>query len=190
MTAETRGEMDATPDTDGPRVLVRYREDVARLFHESLRAAGVDFAVYLPDTVLHAVNRLLIADPAVQTICCSREDEGIAVAMGAFWAGRKPVTLMEGSGIGLSALVLARGIAQRSPTLIVASHNSVLGERFNYHAATRLVAQPVLDALRIPYHVLREPAEIPLVVREILLTMFGQRLPVAMLVPRHICIGS
>lgn len=174
----------------GPRGLVAYREDVAQLFFDSLRASGVDFAVLLPDTVLHAVNRRLIEEPGVQTVFCSREDEGIAVAVGAFWGGRKPVVLMEGSGIGLSALVLARAIAQRSPTLIVASHSSVLGERFNYHAATRLVTQPVLDALRVPYHVLRTPEEIPLVVREILVTMTGLRLPVAILVPGYVCVGS
>lgn len=168
--------------------LVRYREEAARLMYESLRASGIDFAVFLPDTVLHPVNRLLLEDSEVTTVSCSREDEGIGIAMGAFWGGSKPVVLMEGSGLGLSSLVLARGIAQRSPTLIISSHNSVLGERFHYHAATRQVVQPTLDSLRIPYYVLREPAEIPLVVREVLLTMSGQRVPVGILVPRHILI--
>lgn len=171
-----------------PQPLVRYREEAARLMHESLRASGVDFAVFLPDTVLHVVNQLLLDDPAVKTVMCSREDEGIGIAMGAFWGGSKPVVLMEGSGLGLSSLVLARGLAQRSPTLIICSHNSVLGERFNYHAATRLVSQPTLDALRIPYYVLRDPAEIPVIIREILVTMVGQRVPVAILVPRHVLI--
>lgn len=180
-------EADDTPE-EKPQPLVRYREEAARLMYESLRASGVDFAVFLPDTVLHVVNRLLLEDPGVKTVMCSREDEGIGIAMGAFWGGSKPVVLMEGSGLGLSSLVLARGLAQRSPTLIISSHNSVLGERFNYHAATRLVSQPTLDALRIPYHVLRDAAEIPVVIREILVTMAGQRVPVAILTPRHILI--
>ncbi len=172
------------------RPLVVYRDDVARLMVDNLKENGVDFAVLLPDTVLHIVNRFLLEDAAVKTVMCSREDEGIGIAMGAFWGGRKPVALIEGSGLGLSGLVLARGIAQRSPLLIIASHNSTFGERFNYHAAARLVTQPTLDALRIPYHVLHDEAEIPMVIREVLITIYGQRLPVAVLVPRHIMIKS
>jgi sulfopyruvate decarboxylase TPP-binding subunit len=171
-----------------PKSLVGYREDAARLLYDSLKGNSVNFAVFLPDTVLHVVNKLLLADPDIRTVVCSREDEGIAIAMGAYWAGKKPVVLMEGSGYGLSGLILARGIVQRSPLLIISSHNSVLGERFNYHAATRLVAQPTLDALRIPYHVLRDTQEIPMVVSEILQTISGQRTPAAILVPRHILI--
>lgn len=171
-----------------PRPLVGYREDAARLLYASLKNNGVNFAVFLPDTVLHVVDKLLLADPDIQTVVCSREDEGAAIAMGAYWGGKTPVLLMEGSGYGLAGLILARGIVQRSPLLIISSHNSVLGERFNYHAATRLVAQPILDALRIPYHVLRDVDEIPTVVREVLLTISGQRLPAAILVPRHILI--
>jgi sulfopyruvate decarboxylase TPP-binding subunit len=171
-----------------PKPIVGYREDAARVLYEGLKANGVNFAVFLPDTVLHVVDKLLLADPDIQTVVCSREDEGIAIAMGAYWAGKKPVVLMEGSGYGLSGLILARGIVQRSPVLLISSHNSVLGERFNYHAATRLVAQPTLDALRIPYHVLRDAEEIPTVVREVLQTISGQRLPAAILVPRHVLI--
>ena len=177
MTAEAR-----------QRPIVNYREEVARLMYDSLRANGIDFAVLLPDTVLHVVNRLFLADSAVRTIVCSREDEGLAIAMGAYWGGKKPVVFMEGSGLGYSGLILARGQVQRSPTLIVASHNTVLGERYNYHAATRLVTQPILDALRIPYYVLRNAEEIPLIVREILVTIAGQRTTAAILVPRYIMI--
>jgi sulfopyruvate decarboxylase TPP-binding subunit len=90
---------------------------------------------------------------------------------------------MEGSGIGLSGLILARGIVQRTPTLIVAGHSSTLGERFDYHGATRLVAEPVLRALGIPYHVLQNPEEIRTVVTQAQRTVEGQRLPVAILVP-------
>ncbi len=82
------------------------------------------------------------------------------MAMGAFLVGKRPVALMEGSGIGLSALILARGIVQRTPTLIVAGHSSTLGERYDYHGATRLVAEPVLRALDIPCHVLADVGQI------------------------------
>jgi sulfopyruvate decarboxylase subunit alpha len=165
-----------------------YKQDVARSFLDSLKANGVNFAVLVPDTILYALDELLMDDPDIETLVCSREDEGIGIAMGAYYGGKKPVVLMEGSGLGLSPLILARGLLQRNPILILSGHNSVYGERYSYHGATRLVTQPTLDMLRIPYHVLRDASEIPWVLRELSDTMAGQKVPAAVLVPRHITI--
>ncbi|HEY7065110.1 MAG TPA: thiamine pyrophosphate-binding protein [Chloroflexota bacterium] len=165
-----------------------YKQDVAHLFLENLKANGVNFAVLIPDTILYALDELLMDDPDIETMVCSREDEGFAIAMGACYGGKKPVVLMEGSGLGLSPLILARALLQRNPILILSGHNSVYGERYSYHGATRLVTQPTLDMLRIPYHVLRAASEIPWVLRELSDTMAGQKLPAAVLVPRHIAI--
>ncbi len=165
-----------------------YRPGVARQFLDGLKAAGVNFAVLIPDTVLYELDELLVADPDVETLVCAREDEGIGIAFGARWGGKSAVVLMEGSGLGLSSLILARGMLHRLPILLLAAHNWVYGERYSYHGATRLVTQPTLDMLRIPYHLLRDPGEIPWVVRELADTMAGQQTPAAILVPRHVCI--
>ena len=151
-----------------------------------MRAGGIDFAVYLPDSLLSPIDALLEADPEVQSVVCSREDEGIAIAMGAYLGGKLPVALMEGSGLGLSGLILARGLLQRTPLLIVASHNRVLGEQFDYHGATRMVGEATLAGLNIPYAVVNDPDKIETVVREAILTIKGQRLPVGLFVPRHL----
>src|SRR5262249_27879504 len=105
----------------------RYNLEVAAAFHRAMRAGGVDFAVYVPDSLLDPIERLLEDDPAVQTVVCTREDEGIAIAMGAQLGGKVVAALMEGSGLGLSGLILARGLVQRSPTLLIASHDRALG---------------------------------------------------------------
>ena len=164
-----------------------YRHDMAivEAIHRALGEAGISFASYLPDTLNHPLVRRLEADPAFLCVGCTREDEGVAIAMGAFLGGRWPVLLTEGSGLGLSGLILARGIVQRTPLLILASHNSVLGERHDYHAATRRVTEPLLEALNIPYVVVHDGGEAALIVREAQLTVRGDRRPVAVLFPRH-----
>jgi len=167
-----------------------FRYDVAHVFADSLKTNGITYSVLLPDSVMHPVNELLLADTSVQTVVCSREDEGIAIAAGAGWGGCRSTISMEGSAIGMSGLILARCVIQRSPTLILASHSTVLGEKFGYHAATRAVTQPILDALRIPYHVLRDADEIPHVVKQIVRTMEGQKIPVAILVPPFILVSD
>jgi sulfopyruvate decarboxylase subunit alpha len=165
---------------------VRYRQEALESFHEGFREAGIDFAVFLPDSMLDGVEQLIIERGGIDTYQCSREDEGIAMAMGAFLVGKRPVALMEGSGIGMSALILARGIVQKTPMMLIISHNSALGERYDYHGATRLVAEPVLRALDIPHHVLFDPGDIRRVIVEAQATIEGQRLPFGVLVPSHV----
>ena len=164
-----------------------YRHDpaVVRGMHEALRAADISFATYLPDTLHYPLARLLEEDRHFTCLACSREDEGVAAAMGAFLGGKWPVLLTEGSGLGLSALILARGIVQRTPLLILASHNDALGERHDYHGATRRVTEPLLKALSIPYVIAMDGATIPLLIREAQQSVRGDRRPVAVLFPRH-----
>lgn len=165
---------------------VRYRQKALESFYEGFRAAGIDFAVFLPDSMLDGVEQLMIERGGIDTYQCSREDEGVAMAMGAFLVGKRPVALMEGSGIGMSALILARGIVQKTPTMLIIGHNSNLGERYDYHGATRLVAEPVLRALDIPHHVLFDLGDIRTVIVEAQATIEGQRLPFGVLVPSHV----
>jgi sulfopyruvate decarboxylase subunit alpha len=163
-----------------------YNLDNARTFHAALRASGVDFAVYLPDSILDPIEELLEADPRVQTVVCAREDEGIAIAMGAALGGKTPVALMEGSGLGLSGLILARGLVQRTPLLLLVGHARALGGQFDYHAATRMVGEATLSGLGIPFVTIMEPSAIETAIREAMLTIKGQRIPVGLFVPRHI----
>jgi sulfopyruvate decarboxylase subunit alpha len=172
----------ARDQVDGPR----YRPEALEAFYDGFRAASIDFAVFLPDSLLDGLEWLILERAEIECFQCSREDEGVAMAMGAYLVGRRPLVMMEGSGIGLSALILARGVVQHTPTLLVVSHNSTLGERFDYHAATCRVTEPVLRALGIPYHVLADPTQIRTVVVEAQQTVEGQKLPVAILVPPHV----
>ena len=158
----------------------------ARAVHAALRAGGVTFAVSLPDSTLHPVDRLLRDDPDVQTFVCSREDEGVAMAVGAYLGGKVPVALMEGSGLGYCSLVLARAQIQRTPLLLLVSHSRALGEAFDFHGASSLAAEGVLRGLDVPYVVLTDPAQAPLLVKEALVTVLGQKIVVALLVPPYL----
>ena len=169
-------------DPDGPAC--------ARAVHAALRTGGVNFAVSLPDSVLHPVDRLLDADPDVQTFVCSREDEGVAMAVGAYLGGKVPVALMEGSGLGYCALVLARAQIQRTPLLLLVSHNGALGEAFDFHGASRAAAEGVLRGLNIPHVVLTDRAQAPRLVQQALVTVLGQKTAVGLLVPPYLFAGA
>jgi sulfopyruvate decarboxylase TPP-binding subunit len=150
---------------------------------ERMAAAGVTLAIYLPDSVLTDVTRTLEQDPRIPTIVCTREDEGAAIAAGAALGGGLPVVLMEGSGVGYCGLILARAQVQRSGFLVIASHSPALGERHDYHAASRVVGAAVFGGLGIPYVVPRSADELVDTVGEALVTVRGQRAVVGILVP-------
>jgi sulfopyruvate decarboxylase subunit alpha len=154
--------------------------------HRGLKAGGIDFAVYLPDSTLPPVERLLKADPDIQTVPCAREDEGIAIAAGAYLGGKLPVALMEGSGLGYAALILARAQVQRTPVLLIASRNRALDEPYDYHAATRMVGEGVLGGLGIPFVIVDDARRLALIVEKAAITARGQRSCVGLLIPNFV----
>lgn len=161
----------------------------AREVYAALKGANVDFAVYLPDSVLYPVTDLLEADPQIRTVVCSREDEGVAIAAGAYLGGRRPVVLMEGSGMGYCGLILARALLQRTPMLVLASHNRVLGERFDYHGATRIVGEGTAEGLGIPHLVVHDAGLLGTSVRGAMQTIQGQKIPVCVFIPAYVIQG-
>jgi len=161
-------------------------EDVAAALHAGLIAGGVEFAVYLPDSVTGGLTSRLENDPAITAMLCAREDEGIGMAAGFFVAGRRAVVIMECSGIGYAALILARCQAQRTPVLIIASHGGAIGEPHGSHTVPIAAARGVVDGLRIEHFVLRagdDPAEI---VRLALQTVYGQGTSLVLFLPPYL----
>lgn len=179
------GRRAVTPDeTTGPEWAP------ARSLYQGIRDGGADFAVYLPDSVLYRTMQLLDADPEVQSVACSREDEGVAIGVGAALAGRLPVALMEGSGLGYCGLILARAETHRTPMLIIASHSPALGERFDFHASSRIAGRATFEGLHIPFVTPTESASIGDLARHALETAKSQRIIVGMLVPPYVMVGS
>lgn len=159
---------------------------LAERVRDTLVQAGVTLAVYLPDSVLIPLTKALEAEPRVRTMVCSREDEGMAIAAGASLAGGVPVVLMEGSGVGFGGLIMARSQVQRSGYLVVASHAPALGERFDYHAASRAAGAGVLGGLNIPYVIARDQEDLLVCLRRGVETVVGQRSVVGVLIPPYV----
>jgi sulfopyruvate decarboxylase TPP-binding subunit len=111
------------------------------------------------------------------------------MAVGAYLGGKVPVALMEGSGVGYCGLILARAQIQRTPVLLLVSHNRALGEAFDFHGATCSAGEGVLRGLGIPYVVLTDRAQAPLLVRQALITVLGQKTVVGLLVPPYLFAG-
>lgn len=86
---------------------------------EVLRSRGVNHLAYVPDAGHTRTIQLLSEDPEVTTNVLTTEEEGIAVAAGAYLGGQRSVVLMQSSGIGNSINLLSLPVIARLPLLIL-----------------------------------------------------------------------
>ncbi len=177
----------ASTDASGPvpESLGRYGA-VSRVIYDALKQAGVDFLVYLPETLLYGVQVLAEQDPEMLAVCCTREDEGVAIASGAAYAGRLPAVIMEGTGVGLSGLIIASTIVRRAPVLILSSHSQVMGIRQAHDNISTMVNEPIMRALNIPVTVLAHLNEARVFIRESARAAEVLKSPVGIAVPPYV----
>jgi len=73
-----------------------WQDDV----YDALKAAGVGIVTYVPDAGHARLINRAIGDPGMEAIVLTTEEEGVALAYGAWLGGRKAVLLMQSSGVG------------------------------------------------------------------------------------------
>lgn len=164
--------------------------EVADALVNGAERAGIDTCIYLPDSCFTGVIRKFEASNRMLMVPCAREDEGIAIATGLHLGGRNPICFMEGSGLGYSALILARAVVQRTPVLVVASHTLGPGEPYDYHGATCLVAEGVFRGLGIPYAVAGDTGSLEDLLRRSVQTVRGQLICFGLLIPPYLVRGA
>jgi phosphonopyruvate decarboxylase len=95
----------------------------ASRFSSGLRKNGFDFFTGVPCSLLGALLENLFADRTVTYVPATREDGAIAMAGGAWLAGRKPAVLMQNSGLGYSLNVLTSlNLIYRIPVLLLVTY--------------------------------------------------------------------
>lgn len=120
-----------------------------------LKRAGVSIVCYLPDSLFKELYPALDADPDLRTIPVT--SEGAAICGGVFLSGKRAVLVMENSGLRASVEPLARmGLGAGIPVVMLMSYRGDLGENNWWAIPHGITMEPVLQALRIPYRVVRE----------------------------------
>ena len=164
-----------------------YNVQNARIIYGAIKSAGIDFVIYVPETWTREILKLILQDPEIASVNATGEAEAMAIAAGASLGGKKPMVLMEGSGYGTSIYVLSRlGLMHHMSWLIMSSHAGGLGELGYYHWDIRITAEPLLSKLLIPHCAIQRIEEAETLVTEAQLTVEGQKVPFAVLLPHHI----
>lgn len=86
---------------------------------EKLLEAGVSHMSYVPDNGHTRTIELLTANRAVTVNVLTTEEEGVAIAAGAWLGGKRSVILMQSSGVGNCINMLSLPIIGRFPLLML-----------------------------------------------------------------------
>lgn len=87
--------------------------------YDVLKAAGIRQVSYVPDAGHSTLIRLFGEDKEVTTNVLTTEEEGIAIATGAWLGGERSVVLMQSSGVGNCINMLSLPVQTRTPLLIL-----------------------------------------------------------------------
>src|SRR5579872_5876637 len=104
----------------------------------------------LPETWLVHLIRMAEDDPEMILVRLAKEEEGVGISAGAYFAGVKSAMLMQNHGF----LASVNGIVSfaqlyRIPLLMLISQRGTFGERDPWQTEGGLATEPVLKALGI-----------------------------------------
>jgi sulfopyruvate decarboxylase subunit alpha len=126
-----------------------------------VKEAGIDFVAGLPDGWQRNFQELVEQDPAVRFVPVCNEGVGFSLCAGAWLGGRKTALSMENSGLRVASEYIARvSLGCGVPVVLLLSYRGDHGDTEHWSIPHRIVCEPLLDALRIPYQIVRDPADL------------------------------
>ncbi|ATW26468.1 thiamine pyrophosphate-binding protein [Candidatus Formimonas warabiya] len=137
------------------------REEVVELVVDSVKKAGIKTIVSLPESKFKELYPVLAADKDFNYIMVTNEGEGVSIAAGAWLAGKKAVMIMENAGLRVATEPLARlGLSHGIPVMMIMCYTGDIGERNWWGIPHGITMEPLLQAMRIPYIVVRKTEDV------------------------------
>ena len=135
-------------------------EDVKKVL-VALEEAQVKVITFLPESRLKPLYTYLLEPNKFEVIPVPNESTGVCIAAGAWMGGKKSVMIMENSGLRVASESLARlGLALQIPVVMLMGYRGDFGEENWWGINHGITMEPMLNALRIPYKVVRKSSEI------------------------------
>ena len=124
-------------------------------FAALLEAEGYDFFTGVPCSMISSLIATLETHPRLPYVPAVREDVAVGLAAGAWLAGRRPMVLMQNSGLGtsLNALV-SLSLMYRLPALLLVTWRGHGGRDAPEHLLMGEISPGLLEMIRIPHRIL------------------------------------
>ena len=132
----------------------------ARCVVEELHHARVTHVIWLVDTESRFMYDALSADPSLTVVPVCREGEAIGVALGLMIGGKRPIVVIQNTGL-LESGDSVRGLAldlQMPLVLLVGYRGFHRGQPITDSAAT--YTEPTLKAWDLPHHLVETDEDV------------------------------
>ena len=155
-------------------------------FCELLKNRGFNFFTGVPCSILKGVISILARDPEVTYVPAVREDAAVGLATGAYMAGRRPMVLMQNSGLGVCMNALTSlALIYKISLLMLITWRGYQGKDAPEHLVMGRVMLDLLDDIGVPYRVL-EPESITADLDAALATLAKMGTPVALVLRKGV----
>jgi sulfopyruvate decarboxylase alpha subunit len=122
-----------------------WRDDI----FAALKAADIRQVGYVPDAGHTRLIEQCQADPDMRAVSLTTEEEGIALAAGAWLGGQRPVLLMQSSGVGNCINMLSLTKACRFPLTMLVTMRGEWAEFNPWQVAMGSTTQAALELMDV-----------------------------------------
>ncbi len=154
--------------------------------YAALKAARITILGYVPDAGhAHLINAAH-ADPDMQAVVLTTEEEGIALSAGAWLGGQRAVMLMQSSGVGNCINMLSLPLNCRMPFLTLVTMRGEWGEFNPWQVPMGAATQPVLTTAGVHVRRADQPEDVAEMVAASAALAFDSQIPVAVLLSQRL----
>jgi sulfopyruvate decarboxylase alpha subunit len=154
--------------------------------YRALKAADIRQVSYVPDAGHRSLIELAHADPAIETTVLTTEEEGIALAAGAWLGGQRAVLLMQSSGVGNCINMLSLIAACRFPLLTLVTMRGEWGEFNPWQVPMGSTTQGVFELSGVQVLRASNAAEVPAVLEAAAAQAYNALTPTAVLLSQRL----
>jgi sulfopyruvate decarboxylase alpha subunit len=159
-----------------------WADDIHTLF----KAQRVDLISFVPDGGHKRLIELCQDDTAMQTVTLTTEEEGIALAAGAFLGGKRAALLMQSSGVGNCINMLSLPTVCNMPFLTLVTMRGEWGEFNPWQVPMGQSTPAILEASGVIVYRAGSVEEIYSTVEAAIMLTFQSRRRVAVLLSQKL----
>ena len=115
----------------------------------ALKRSGVEIIAYVPDAAHAVAIDAANEDPETHAVCCTTEEEGIAICAGSHLGGKRAALLMQSSGVGNCINMLSLISMCRFPLLALVTMRGEWAEFNPWQSPMGLVTEQSLGLMGV-----------------------------------------
>jgi sulfopyruvate decarboxylase alpha subunit len=152
----------------------------------ALKRARIRQVAYVPDAGHIRLIDLAHDDPDIRAVVLTTEEEGIALAAGAYLGGQRAVLLMQSSGVGNCVNMLSLPVNCRMPLLTLVTMRGEWGEFNPWQVPMGNATQRVLEAAGVHVRRADRADDVAETVSAAAALAFDSSVPVAVLLSQRL----